>query len=124
MLAAYRGALLERFANPRIRHLLAQIAADGSQKLPVRILPVLGRARRRPDARGAARVLAAWVCHLRGAGTPVADARADEVVPLASRPLAEAVSRVLVWLDPAVGADAEVIATVVDQSRQLACRKA
>ena len=38
--AAYRAALLERFANPRIRHLLAQIASDGSLKLPVRILPV------------------------------------------------------------------------------------
>ena len=40
-LARYREALLERFANPRMRHLLAQIAADGSQKLPIRILPVL-----------------------------------------------------------------------------------
>ena len=39
--ADYRDALLERFANPRIRHLLAQIAADGSQKLPVRILPTI-----------------------------------------------------------------------------------
>ncbi|MFD0823808.1 mannitol dehydrogenase family protein, partial [Micromonospora zhanjiangensis] len=35
--AAYRAALLRRFANPRIRHLLAQIAADGSQKLPIRL---------------------------------------------------------------------------------------
>ena len=40
-LAAYRAALLDRFANARIRHLLAQIAADGSQKLPIRVLPVL-----------------------------------------------------------------------------------
>ena len=40
-IADYRAALLERYANPRIRHLLAQIAADGSQKVPVRILPVL-----------------------------------------------------------------------------------
>ena len=37
----YRAALLERFENPRIQHRLAQIAADGSQKLPVRVLPVL-----------------------------------------------------------------------------------
>jgi len=27
--AGYRDALLERFGNPRIKHLLAQIAADG-----------------------------------------------------------------------------------------------
>ena len=55
--AAYRGALLDRFANPRMHHRLAQIAADGSQKLPVRILPTLRRERaagRRPS--GAARV--------------------------------------------------------------------
>ena len=41
MVAAYEAQLLDRFANPRIAHLLAQIAADGSQKLPVRILPAL-----------------------------------------------------------------------------------
>ena len=52
-IAAYRAALLERFANPRIRHLLAQIAADGSQKLPIRILPtVRGRAGRGAGAGG------------------------------------------------------------------------
>lgn len=44
-LAAYRDALLTRFANPGIEHLLAQVAADGSQKLPVRILPVLSAER-------------------------------------------------------------------------------
>ena len=77
----YREALLERFANPRMRHLLAQIAADGSQKLPIRILPVLRAERsagRMPD--GAVRVLAAWIGHLRGAGAPVSDPRAEELV--------------------------------------------
>src|SRR5690606_10489879 len=34
----YIDAVLERFRNPAIRHLLAQIAWDGSQKLPFRIL--------------------------------------------------------------------------------------
>ncbi|PVM86681.1 mannitol dehydrogenase family protein [Caulobacter endophyticus] len=37
-LAAYAEAILERFRNPEIRHLLSQIAWDGSQKLPFRIL--------------------------------------------------------------------------------------
>ena len=37
--AAYRSALVDRFTNPRIRHRLEQIAADGTQKLPARILP-------------------------------------------------------------------------------------
>ncbi|AVY68432.1 mannitol dehydrogenase family protein [Xanthomonas translucens] len=34
----YTGAILARFRNPAIAHRLAQIAWDGSQKLPVRLL--------------------------------------------------------------------------------------
>jgi fructuronate reductase len=34
----YRGSLLERFANPALKHRCAQIAMDGSQKLPPRLL--------------------------------------------------------------------------------------
>ena len=93
-LARYREALLERFANPRMRHLLAQIAADGSQKLPIRILPVLRAERsagRMPE--GAVRVLAAWIGHLRGSGAPVVDPRADELVALAAGPLPQAARR-------------------------------
>ena len=37
-LAAYRDALIERFANPALRHRTWQIAMDGSQKLPQRLL--------------------------------------------------------------------------------------
>lgn len=119
--AAYQAALLDRFANARIRHLLAQIAADGSQKLPIRIVPALRAERaagRLPT--GATRVVAAWICHLRGHGAPVDDARADDVVPLAAGPLPEAVRRVLAWLDPALGDDVDVTAAVADQSSELA----
>ena len=35
---AYVDAILARFRNPAIRHLLSQIAWDGSQKIPVRLL--------------------------------------------------------------------------------------
>jgi fructuronate reductase len=99
-ITAYRAALLERYANPRIRHLLRQIAADGSQKVPIRILPAV-RADL-ADGRvptGAARVLAAWVCHLRGQGAPVADVAAEEFVALAAGDLEDAVGRVLARLD-------------------------
>jgi len=99
-ITAYRAALLERYANPRIRHLLRQIAADGSQKVPIRILPTV-RADL-ADGRvptGAARVLAAWVCHLRGLGAPVADVAAEEFVALAAGDLEDAVGRVLARLD-------------------------
>jgi fructuronate reductase len=34
----YIDAILKRYSNPHIRHLLAQIAWDGSQKLPFRLL--------------------------------------------------------------------------------------
>ena len=79
----YRQALLDRYSNASIRHLLAQIAADGSQKIPIRAVPVIqaelavGRVNR-----GALRLVAAWIAHLRGAGAPVTDAHADQVVPL------------------------------------------
>jgi len=41
---AYTAAILERFRNPAIRHRLLQIAWDGSQKLPVRLLSTIADA--------------------------------------------------------------------------------
>ena len=120
-LDAYRSALLSRFHNPRIRHLLAQIAADGSQKLPIRILPVLrsGRAAGRIPL-AATRILAAWICHLRGSGAPVSDVRESAVVAAATGPLSSAVPRALAELDPALAEDEPVVAAVRDQMRELA----
>jgi len=66
-LAAYRASLLARFANPALAHRTQQIAMDGSQKLPQRLL---GTVRDRlgagqPIARlGLA--IAAWLHYLRG----------------------------------------------------------
>lgn len=40
----YIEAILQRFRNPAIRHLLAQIAWDGSQKLPFRLLNTMEEA--------------------------------------------------------------------------------
>ena len=118
--AAYRAALTERFANPRMRHRLDQIAWDGSQKLPIRVLPVLRReveAGRLPP--GATRPVAAWVCHLRGSGATVTDARAAEFVELASGPLPDAVALVLKALDADLAADDAVVAAVLAQAREL-----
>ncbi len=117
----YRTQLLERWANPRISHRLAQIAADGSQKLPIRVLPVLRAERaagRLPT--GATRVLAAWICHLRGNGAAVSDARAQEYVGLAAGALQEAVRRVLRRLDSELGDDAEVVSITAAQVREIA----
>jgi fructuronate reductase len=58
----YIAAILQRFRNPGIRHLLSQIAWDGSKKLPVRIVATLIEALR--DGRPVHRLavpLAAWM---------------------------------------------------------------
>jgi fructuronate reductase len=105
-LHAYTGALTLRFRNPRIRHLLAQIAADGSQKLPVRILPALRAALSgdpAEDVDGALRVLVAWVLHARGAGAPLQDSDVQRVTSLVRGDLGDALARVLTaWDIPAV----------------------
>lgn len=75
-LSSYISDVLARFANPAIRHLLAQITWDGSKKLPYRLLDTIR------DARAAARPIdrlalpiAAWLRFLdraaRSAGTIV-----------------------------------------------------
>jgi fructuronate reductase len=114
--AAYCTALLDRFANARMHDRLDRIAADGSQKLPIRILSVLRAERsagRLPAA--ATRVLAAWICHLRGLGAPVNDAHADDILPLAAGPLDAAAPRVLGFLDAELGADPDVLGLVREQ---------
>jgi fructuronate reductase len=119
-IAEYRRALLARFANPRIRHVLAQIAADGSQKIPVRIVPTL-RAElaegRVPS--GASRAVAAWLLHLRGLGAPVKDARTAEVAPFGEGTLEESTAKVLAFLDAGLAADERVQAAVVAHAREL-----
>lgn len=117
--AAYRAALLERFANPRIRHRLDQIATDGSLKLAVRVLPTLRAERERGRlGAGASRVLAAWVHHLRGP-LPVRDAQAEAVRAAADGALGPAVRRVLGLLDPATGEDETVVAAVLAQVEEV-----
>lgn len=58
----YISAVLARFRNPGIRHLLSQIAWDGSKKLPVRIVVTIAEALRagRPVHR-LVMPLAAWM---------------------------------------------------------------
>ena len=118
---AYRMALHARFANPAIRHALAQIAADGSQKIPARIVPVIRyelAAGRVPEA--AARVVGAWVAHLRGLGAPLKDARAEEVAAFGEGTVSDSVDAVVGFLgEDLLGSDtlrAAVIASVEDLS--------
>ncbi|WP_114216581.1 mannitol dehydrogenase family protein [Ochrobactrum sp. 3-3] len=74
-LAAYAAALIERFTNPAIAHSTAQIAMDGTQKLPQRITaPALEALASGKPYRPFVFALAAWLAYLvrRGAdGRPV-----------------------------------------------------
>ncbi|GMA38160.1 hypothetical protein GCM10025883_02050 [Mobilicoccus caccae] len=117
---SYRRALIERYENPRIRHLLAQIASDGSQKLAIRIVPALEAERAQGgSATGACRAVAAWTLHLRGLGAPVNDPGADELRRAVEGDLSSAVGAVLRHLrveDDEV--HAEVLRLAEDLSRQ------
>ena len=85
-LGGYIDAVLGRFRNPEIRHNLSQIAWDGSQKLPFRIVGTV------EDAQAAGRPLdrlvvplAAWMQFVRRqarAGTVLVDPLADRLAAL------------------------------------------
>jgi fructuronate reductase len=118
--ATYCAALSERFANPRMAHALAQIATDGSQKLPVRLLPVLRRERslgRLPDP--VVTVLAAWILHLQGQGLPMNDVRGVELRGVAERSPDRLVRGALTVLDPAMADDTDLAAAVRARTSEL-----
>jgi fructuronate reductase len=73
-LAVYADSLIARFANPGIRHRLIQIAMDGSQKLPQRLLGTiadsLAAGRACPEAFAA---VAAWIDYARRTGAKLDD---------------------------------------------------
>lgn len=82
-LREYARQTLQRFRNPAIHHRLSQIAWDGSQKLPYRLLDTAADALRsgRPVDRLAVPV-AAWIAFLQRqarAGAEIVDPLADEV---------------------------------------------
>ncbi len=106
---AYRHALTQRFANPRIRHRLSQIAADGSQKLPVRVLAVLRLEREKGVLPGGAvQMLGAWLAYLRNSETAVEDPLAAELTAAAAGPPVEAAARVMELIAPDLAQDGEL----------------
>ncbi|MCI4065751.1 mannitol dehydrogenase family protein [Micromonospora sp. R77] len=122
----YGEEVLARFGNPAIRHRTLQVAMDGSQKLPQRILHTVAdlRAAGRP-AHWAALVVAAWLRFLSGHADdgrplPLDDPLADRIrAALATgRDTPAGVVDALFALPevfPAdLAADAEVRADVVD----------
>jgi fructuronate reductase len=90
-LDAYRDALIERFDNPALKHRTWQIAMDGSQKLPQRLLGTIRDrlARGLPITRAALGV-AAWMRYVagideRGRLIDVRDPMAAEMRAIAER---------------------------------------
>jgi fructuronate reductase len=66
-LMAYRDALLDRYANPALKHRCAQISMDGSQKIPPRLLATIAaRLKRGEPITRLALGVAAWFVFLRG----------------------------------------------------------
>jgi fructuronate reductase len=120
-IAAYREALLTRFSNPRAGDQLARIAADGSTKLLVRMVPTI-RAERAAGRVpiGCATTVAAWILHLRGLGAPIKDAGAGPAQQAAnSGELPEAVPAVLDVLERGRGGDKEFVDAVIRQADAL-----
>ncbi|WP_236638476.1 mannitol dehydrogenase family protein [Mangrovicoccus ximenensis] len=78
-LDAYAEALLTRFANPRLRHRLDQIASDSSQKMPQRLFaPALVHLETGGDWPVTAESIAAWI-RLLAEGRGSADPRKEEL---------------------------------------------
>ncbi|WP_062119139.1 mannitol dehydrogenase family protein [Aureimonas sp. AU40] len=68
-LAGYRAALIHRFQNPALRHRTWQIAMDGSQKLPQRLLGTIrDRLRAGQSFDRLALGVAAWMIYATGHG--------------------------------------------------------
>ncbi|SFJ42990.1 mannitol dehydrogenase family protein [Jannaschia pohangensis] len=75
----YAADLIARFENPAIAHRCAQIAMDGSQKLPQRIFaPALDLLAKGLAVTAHADAAASWITYLRGA-TEVSDPLADRL---------------------------------------------
>ncbi|MGX4802628.1 mannitol dehydrogenase family protein [Bradyrhizobium guangdongense] len=110
-LAAYRASLLERFANPALHHRTWQIAMDGSQKLPQRLLGAMQDrlARNLPIATHALAV-AGWMRYVsaideRGRAIDVRDPLAAELASLAREagPVAERLAPALLGVAKVFG---------------------
>ena len=108
-LKAYKAALIDRFSNPALQHRTWQIAMDGSQKLPQRLLNTVRDLHQSDASFGVlALAVAAWMAYVTGIderGRPI-----DVRDPLATklRQLADAAGRDPVQLSAALLSVGEV----------------
>jgi len=118
-LELYGQSVLNRFANPALRYRTLQVATDGTQKLPQRLLGTIAD-RRAAGAvpRYGALVLAAWLRFVRGVaddGTPLPlnDPLADQLRA------APSVLRLDAVFPPGFADDSELCAQIDEWSRAL-----
>lgn len=83
---AYCDALISRFANPALEHSLKQIAMDGTEKLPIRIVPVLKQLISDSiDAPFAIDAVACWIAYAirqNAEGMRLDDPKAGEIIAI------------------------------------------
>ncbi|NCT91209.1 mannitol dehydrogenase family protein [Cellulomonas sp. APG4] len=101
-LAVYRDSVIERFANPATGYTTLQVAGDGSQKLPIRLLgTVADRLAAGAVPEAATLATAAWMVFVargqdaRGDALPLDDPLADRLRRAADGPEASLVDRML-----------------------------
>jgi fructuronate reductase len=116
----YGASVLERFANPAIEHRTLQVAMDGSQKLPQRLLHTIGERRAAGEMPTyAALAVASWIRFTggvadNGQALPLDDPLADTIRTTAEG-FVEPTRRVralLALLEPEFADDAELIAEI------------
>jgi fructuronate reductase len=132
----YAEQVLRRFSDSALPYTTAKVAGDGSQKLPVRLIPtVRARVAAAAPAPRCAQLLAAWaacLCGPRARGLAVADAALDALLDAApagrlrlradTAPPAGAVRRLLSlpgFLDPTVPGECEFVREVELAGRDL-----
>ncbi|MFA5967790.1 MAG: mannitol dehydrogenase family protein [Sphingomonas sp.] len=122
-IAAYRAQLLRRFTNPTLQHKLRQIAMDGSQKLPQRLLaPIAERRAGNLPVDALSLAVAAWMHWQAGIADDGSAFAVDD--PLAAttaaavrddpRAMVEAMMGISAIFPPALAADDGLAAAIAD----------
>jgi fructuronate reductase len=127
-LPGYIEAVLQRFRNPTLHHMLSQIAWDGSQKLPFRLLgTVLDAIEARRPLERLCLPIAAWFHFVRRKamqGERIADPLAEQLLDIGRACNGEAAHDVRAFLELSVfplslRANAEVVAALARAYAQL-----
>lgn len=133
-LAVYAAQLIKRFSNSKLHHKTTQIAMDGSQKLPQRLLtPCAVNLEQGRDWSLTALAIAGWARYVRGtnesgAPVPVHDPMAGEIAQLAAaqdgRDYVESLLRLDQIFDPKLAAHSGFRAGVLSAYDQVAAKGA